>query len=177
MKWAPSKRSTKFSKPICNAIVIPSIEIKYWSKITPIDIKLTTKFKFLNVQHPTYCWPQRISSAYPVPKLKHIIFGIHSEFSYLSLICWKGYEMFGNSTFLLIQKLINNYVWYMYHEIITINYFLQFWSANWKLTSFEVSRSHIFAVVALVIVSWVVKVLDAMTKSVVSGLHFFNVTV
>ena len=86
---------------------------------------------FLNVYHPTYCWPQRISSAYPVPKLKHIIFGIHSEFSHLSLICWKGYEMFGNSTFLLIQKLINNYVWYMYHEIITINYFLQFWSANW----------------------------------------------
>ena len=122
MKWAPSKRSTKFSKPICNAIVIPSIEIKYWSKITPIDIKLTTKFKFLNVQHPTYCWPQRISSAYPVPKLKHIIFGIHSEFSHLSLICWKGYEMFGNSTFLSIQKLINNYVWYMYHEIISTHY-------------------------------------------------------
>merc|ERR1712141_864687 len=35
-------------------------------------------------------------------------------------------------------------------------------------------KSHSLAVVALVMVSWVVKVFEAITNKVVSGLHFFK---
>ena len=44
------------------------------------------------------------------------------------------------------------------------------------LTSLAFSSNHSLAVVALVIVSCVVNVLEAITKSVVSGSHLFNVT-
>ncbi len=37
-------------------------------------------------------------------------------------------------------------------------------------------RNHFFALSAFVMVSWVVKVLDAMRKSVVSGLSFLRVS-
>ena len=43
--------------------------------------------------------------------------------------------------------------------------------ATWT-SSFAVAKNHVRAEIALVMVSWVVKVLDAMMNSVVSGLHF-----
>ena len=42
------------------------------------------------------------------------------------------------------------------------------------LTSFAASRNQSLAVLALVMVSWVVNVLEAMTKRVVSGFSLLN---
>ena len=67
----------------------------------------------------------------------------------------------------------NSYIYQIYNWAI----FIYFIILILGLTSFAVSRSHILAVVALVIVSWVVNVLEAITNKVVSGLHFFNVTI
>ena len=44
------------------------------------------------------------------------------------------------------------------------------------LTSLAVSRNHCLAVVALVMVSWVVKVFEATMNNEVSGFNFFKVS-
>jgi len=93
--------------------------------------------------------PERVSTSDPVPKGKHVSFG-DTEFGDGVSVGGKGNEVLGNVCGLNVSFTNNDT------------------TGNRRLTSLAVSRNQSFALVAFVMVSWVVKVFEATMKTVVS---------
>ena len=99
--------------------------------------------------------PERVSTSDPIPECKHVCFG-DTEFSDGLGVGGKGNKVLGDMCGLTLA--------FMYVDV----------NRKERLTSFAVSRNQSFALVALVMVSWVVKVLEATMKIVVSLSQDFN---
>jgi hypothetical protein len=97
--------------------------------------------------------PERVSTSDPIPECKHVCFG-DTEFSDGLGVGGKGNKVLGDVCGLTLAFYID--------------------LKKKELTSFADSRNQSFALVALVMVSWVVKVLEATMKIVVSLSQDFN---
>lgn len=104
----------------------------------------------------TDCGPQRVSTADPIPKPEHIS-RINPEFGNLRRVCAQSNEMFSNGCFLKSRNAYN----------IVVN-------VSNNSTSLATSKNHFLEDVALVIVSCVVNVFEAIIKRTVSGSTFFS---
>jgi hypothetical protein len=97
--------------------------------------------------------PERVSTSDPIPECKHVCFG-DTEFSDGLGVGGKGNKVLGDVCGLTSAEGNRG--------------------DGGGLTSFADSRNQSFALVALVMVSWVVKVLEATIKIVVSLSQDFN---